>query len=71
MAGSTFVRWQGESTPVGEAVAGLTLRVTSVQMWDVDAQRQRTWYAGGESFGVNTLDTLEPGIVYTFVAEAR
>ena len=71
VAGSTFVRWQGESTPVAEAVAGLTLRVTSVQTWDADEQRQRTWYAGGASFGVNTLDTLEPGDVYTFVAEAR
>ncbi len=72
VAGSgVFVRWQGESMSVAEAVAALTLRVTSVRVWDTDMQRWLEWIPGGEEFGVNTLHTLEPGAIYTFVAEAR
>ena len=66
-----FVRWQGESTSVAEAVAGLTLRVTSVRVWDTMTQRWLEWLPGGAAYGVNTLRTLEPGTIYTFVAEAR
>ena len=66
-----FVRWQGESTSVAEAVAGLTLRVTSVRVWDTMAQRWLEWLPGGAEFGVNTLHTLEPNAIYTIVAEAR
>ena len=72
VAGSgVFVRWQGESTSVAEAVAGLTLRVTLVRVWDVMAQRWLEWLPGGAEYGVNTLHTLEPGAIYTIVAEAR
>ena len=66
-----FVQWRGESTSVGEAVAGLTLRVTQVRAWDANAQRWLEWFPDGEASGVNTLRTLEPGGIYTFVAEAR
>ena len=66
-----FVQWRGESTSVAEAVAGLTLRVTRVRTWDAGAQRWLEWFPDGEAFGVNTLRALEPGGIYTFVAEAR
>ena len=72
MAGTgAFVQWRGESMSVAEAVAGLTLRVTRVRTWDAGAQRWLEWFPGGEAFGVNTLRMLEPGGIYTFVAEAR
>ena len=66
--GSAFVRWEGESTSVAEAVAGLTLRVTSIRFWDKAGQFWRVWTPGGAA---NTLDTFEPDNIYTILAEAR
>ncbi len=71
VAGLTFVRWRGEETPVAEAVAELTLRVTAVHQWDVATQSWRSWSPGGEAIpGMNTLAAFEPGGIYFIFAEA-
>ncbi len=70
VAGLTFVRWRGEETPVAEAVAELTLRVTAVHQWDVATQSWRSWSPGGEAIpGMNTLAAFEPGGIYFIFAE--
>ncbi len=72
VAGLTFVRWRGPETPVAEAVAALTLRVTAVHQWAVATQSWRSWSPGGEAIpGMNTLATFEPGGIYFIFAEER
>ncbi len=68
--GAAFVRWQGGTTPVGEAVAALTLHVGAVHYWDAGAQGWLSWFPdSSEALGVNTLATLEEGGIYMFFAE--
>ena len=69
VAGSAFVRWTDAPTPVDEAVAALTLRVTAVHWWDAEAQQWRSWFPGGEALGVNTLDAFTAGGIYFVYAE--
>ena len=69
--GNAFVAWEGETTPVAEAVAGLTLRVTAVYRWDARAQRWHSWFPNAEGLGVNTIDSFEQGSIYGVYAQER
>ena len=69
--GSAFVRWTDAPTPVGEAVAALTLRVTAVHWWDAEAQQWRSWFPGGDELGVNTLEAFTAGGIYFVYAEEQ
>ncbi len=69
--GNTYVAWSGESTPVAEAVRGLTLRVTAIYRWDARGQRWLSWFPNAEGLGVNTLATLEPRGIYGIYAQER
>ena len=68
-AGETSVRWQGDETPVADAVEGLTRRVTAVHHRDAETGAWRSWFPGGEALGVNTLAAFEPGGIYFVFAE--
>ena len=69
--GNAFVAWEGEATPVAEAVAGLTLRVTAVYRWDARSQRWHSWFPNAEGLGVNTIDSFEQGSIYGVYAQER
>ena len=69
-AGESSVRWRGDETPVADAVAALTLRVTAVYHRDAETGEWRSWFPGGEALGVNTLTAFEPGAVYIVFTEA-
>ena len=69
--GNAFVAWEGETTPVAEAVAGLTLRVTAVYRWDARAQRWHSWFPNAEGLGVNTIDSFEQNAIYGVYAQER
>lgn len=71
VAGSEFVAWSGETTPIAEAVRGLTLEVTAVYRWDSRAQRWDSWFPDAEGLGVNTLANFVPNGIYGIYARER
>ncbi len=71
VAGAAFARWRGAETPVADAVAGLSLRVTAVHWWDAAAQTWRSWFPDGEAAGANTLAAFAPGGIYMIFAGER
>lgn len=71
VAGSEFVAWSGDTTPIAEAVRGLTLEVTAVYRWDSRAQRWDSWFPNAEGLGVNTLANFVPNGIYGIYARER
>ena len=69
--GGVIVQWRGGTTPVADAVSGLTLRVTAIHQWDPGAQRWRSWFPDGDDFGVNAFTAFEPRGFYFVFAEER
>ena len=71
VVGSEFVAWNSGTTPIAEAVRGLTLEVTAVYRWDARTQRWQSWFPNAENLGVNTLAAFERNGIYGIFAAAR
>lgn len=63
--GTDQVAWQGESTPVGDAIGDSG--ALAVYEWVAASQSWVSYFPGSEGLGVNTLTTLRTGGIYTVV----
>lgn len=63
--GTDQVAWQGESTPVGDAIGDSG--ALAVYEWIAASQSWVSYFPGSEGLGVNTLTTLRTGGIYTVV----
>lgn len=63
--GTNQIVWQGESTPVGDAIGDSG--ALAVYEWIAASQSWVSYFPGSEGLGVNTLTTLRTGGIYTVV----
>lgn len=67
--GTDQVAWQGESTPVGDAIGDSG--ALAVYEWIAASQSWVSYFPGSEGLGVNTLTTLRTGGIYTVVTPSN